>query len=86
MSSLILLLVTCIALLISCSPDYAGGTADTGNAKVAAVIYTSDGKRAAGVPVVCCPVDYLADFASDTSLTPNPRIICHCLNDFGVGS
>lgn len=83
MSSLILLLVTCIALLISCSPDYAGGTADTGNAKVAAVIYTSDGKRAAGVPVVCCPVDYLADFASDTSLTPNPRIIETMTDDSG---
>lgn len=83
MSSLILLLVTCIALLISCSPDHAGGTADTGNAKVAAVIYTIDGKRAAGVPVVCRPVDYLADFTSDTPKTPNPKIIETMTDDSG---
>ncbi len=83
MSSLILLLVTCMALLISCSSDHAGGTADTGNAKVAAVIFTSDGKRAAGVPVVCCPANYLADFTSDTSFAPNPRIIETTTDDSG---
>lgn len=83
MSILILLLFTCITLLINCSPDYAGGTADTGNAKVAAVIYASDGSRAAGVPVVCCPIDYLADFASDTSTSPNSRIFETVTDDSG---
>lgn len=83
MSNRIFLLFTCIALLISCSPDHAGGTADTGNAKVAAVIYTSNGNRAAGVPVICCPVDYLANFASDTSSSPNPKIIETVTDDSG---
>jgi hypothetical protein len=83
MSIRILLLITCITLLISCSPDHAGGTADTGNAKVAAVIYASDGSRAAGVPVICCPVDYLADFASDTFTSPNSRIIETVTDDSG---
>jgi len=83
MSIRFLLLFTCITLLISCSPEHAGGTADTGNAKVAAVIYASDGSRAAGVPVVCCPVDYLADFASDTFTSPNSRIIETVTDDSG---
>lgn len=83
MSNLFFLLFTCIALIISCSTDHAGGTADTGNAKVAAVIYTSDGSRAAGVQVICCPIDYLADFASDTISFPNPRIIETVTDDSG---
>ncbi len=83
MSNLILLLLSCVVLFISCSPDHAGGTSDTGNAKVAAVIYTSDGKRAAGVPVVCCPIDYLADFTSDSFSSPNPRIVETMTDDSG---
>ncbi len=68
MNNLILLLVTCATILISCSTEYAGGTADTGNAKVAAIIYTGEGKPAAGVSVVCCPVDYLAGIDSGSAV------------------
>ncbi|HEX3019134.1 MAG TPA: DUF2341 domain-containing protein [Chitinispirillaceae bacterium] len=79
----IFLFFTCISMFIRCTPDTAGGTADTGNAKVAAIIYTSDGKRAAGVSVVCCPDNYLANPVSDISGIGNYGIIHTVTDDSG---
>jgi hypothetical protein len=59
-SILFQMVIVCNLLFLDCinNPN-AGGTTDTGNARVAAVIYTHDGLRASGVKVTVTPANYL---------------------------
>lgn len=62
MRRLLLLILFLAVSTFRCSlGPVAGGTTDTGNAKVAAVIYTSDGRPASGASVVLVPSDYLPE-------------------------
>lgn len=62
------MVIACSLLVVDCSDHpNAGGTTDTGNARVAAVIYTHDGHRAAGVKVSVFPADYLPAIGSDSA-------------------
>jgi hypothetical protein len=54
-------------LLCRCMAPNAGGTTDTDNAKVLAVIHTKDGGRAANVPVTVCPIEYFSGVGADSS-------------------
>lgn len=63
-SCLFILLCAVFFLRCTLSPT-AGGTTDTGNARVAATIYTSDGDPAAGVPVTVCPTGYISEISPD---------------------
>ncbi len=59
------ILIVFSLLLLNCSEHpNAGGTTDTGNARVAAVIYNHDGLRAAGVRVTIAAADYLPEVSS----------------------
>lgn len=70
MKALCFSFLICIALVCKCSiAPNAGGTTDTGNAKVAAVIYTQDGHPAAGASVILVPSTYLSGIGSDSSIT-----------------
>ena len=64
-------LAVCVALvLMRCStPQISGGTTDTGNVRVSAVMYHFDGSFAAGASVKMRPEDYLVD--SDTLSNKN---------------
>ncbi|HEX2958380.1 MAG TPA: hypothetical protein VHO70_16210 [Chitinispirillaceae bacterium] len=65
-SVLFQIVIICSLLVLNCSDQpNAGGTTDTGNARVAAVIYTHDGLRAAGVKVTISPADFLPVIDSD---------------------
>ena len=58
----LLLLAGGALLLIRCTTSgLTGGTTDTGNARIGAVIYTADGGRAAGVAVTVCPAEYVPE-------------------------
>jgi hypothetical protein len=58
----------CAALLYRCSPEpLTGGTIDTGNAKIAARIHTSDGGLAAAAAVTFCPAGYLPEVGVDSA-------------------
>ncbi|MBN1600095.1 MAG: DUF2341 domain-containing protein [Chitinispirillaceae bacterium] len=50
----------CVCIVQCINPSSAGGTADTGNARVAAVIFSSDGTPAVRVPVILTKKEYLA--------------------------
>lgn len=62
----IVAIVTTLACLCCVSPNAGGGTTDTGNAKVAAVIYTANGARAAHTAVTICPAGYHSGVAADS--------------------
>ena len=60
MKHLLLFSILLVSFICRCSiSPYAGGTTDTGNAKIAAVIYTDQGKPASGASVVLLPSDFL---------------------------
>lgn len=60
--------IFCITLICKCTnAPTAGGTTDTGNAKIAATIYTSDGQPAVGVKVVISPAGYLPGIGADSN-------------------
>ncbi len=48
------------------SPNAGGGTSDTGNAKVAAIIHKPAGDRAANIPVTICPAGYYSSASADS--------------------
>jgi hypothetical protein len=55
--------ITVLFLLCRCGVGpVGGGTTDTGNARVSATIYTSDGERARGAAVIIRSADYLKPF------------------------
>lgn len=59
-TSVALVVAGILAMLVTrCTSPVAGGTTDTGNARVSAVIYDDQGGRAAGVDVVVCPEGYV---------------------------
>lgn len=63
-------IITLMLIVFQCTEgNIAGGTADTGNAKIAGTIYTYDGKFAAGIPVVFYPTDYLPEISNDQKHT-----------------
>jgi hypothetical protein len=69
MKFVLLIFTLLLAFVLQCiNPSSAGGTADTGNARVAAVILASDGKPAARVSVVLTKKGYLADINSEAPL------------------
>ena len=76
MKTLFLFLFSCsLAYLCYCThAPTAGGTTDTGNAKIAAVIYTKDGHRAAGASVVIAPSGWLPDISTDISSSGYKKI------------
>lgn len=57
-----------IFLISNCTSPTAGGTTDTGNAKVAAVIYASDGQPACRAKVILTPVNYISEIGADSEL------------------
>jgi hypothetical protein len=61
MNFVLLIFTLLLAFTVQCiNPSSAGGTADTGNARVAAVILSSDGTPAGRVPVILTKKEYLA--------------------------
>jgi len=58
-------IIALIALMYGCERlPMAGGTTDTGNARIAAVIYANDGTRAKGASVILRSKDYLSGMQS----------------------
>jgi hypothetical protein len=63
-------ILICVAslLFVRCtSAPVAGGTTDTGNARVSAVIFTDAGVPAAGATVTICPEGYIASIGTDSA-------------------
>jgi hypothetical protein len=69
MNFVLLIFTLFFVCIVQCiDPSSAGGTADTGNARVAAVILSSDGTPAARVPVILTKKDFLAAINSQAPL------------------
>jgi hypothetical protein len=49
------------------APRLAGGVSDSGNARVAAVVYKSDGSRAAFARVIVCAREFTSDLLNDSA-------------------
>jgi len=64
---LLSVLMVSISLLLDCTWSTAGGTTDTGNARMAAIIYTTTGTRAAGAVVTACPAGYFTPLSAGDS-------------------
>ncbi len=82
-------IVAAVVCRCSLSPNAGGGTTDTDNAKVAAVIHTSNGGRAAGVAVTVCPAGYLSEISADANMERS-RQVTHMFTDdtgyFGIAA
>lgn len=82
-SVLFQIVTVCSIFILDCSENpTAGGTTDTGNARVAAVVYTHDGIRAAGVKVTVAPADYLP--VTGTGSTDSLKLISFFTDDSGT--
>lgn len=74
----------CLALFCSCvNMSTAGGTTDTENSRIAAVIFTQDGKAAAGVKVTVFPKGYLPSIGADSSTVRILNVKEFITNDIG---
>jgi hypothetical protein len=62
-----LVMAALLCVLCSCGKELAGGSSDSGNARVAAVVYTKDGGRAAGASVIVCSGNYLSGIQNDST-------------------
>ncbi len=63
-----ILICVAVSLLFRCtSAPVAGGTTDTGNARVSAVIFTDEGVPAVGATVTICPEGYVAAIGPDSA-------------------
>jgi hypothetical protein len=62
----LLFLSAVVCLVCMCSTPLAGGSSDSGNARVAAVIYKADGGRAAGARVIVCTREFTSDVLNDS--------------------
>jgi hypothetical protein len=81
-NTIILLVLTTILCRCTFAPT-AGGTTDTGNARVAATIYTSDGDPAAGVTVTVCPSEYYSDISPDSTDSRQLYVRVYLTDDSG---
>lgn len=77
-SIIILLLITVSLFHCGLGPDNAGGSTNTGNARIAGVLLNNDGTKAAQTLVYCIPSEYIP------GISENIRIFKAITNDSGV--
>lgn len=86
-TGLLLHLATAAATLLfmTCTQSIGtgGGTTDTGNAKMAAIIHTTRGGRAAAAEVTICPADYIPSANPDSNDDKTARVITTFTDDTG---
>jgi hypothetical protein len=68
MKKVVACVIICTALMCSHGPEHlAGGTIDTGNAKISGRVHTPAGGFAAGASVTVCPAGYLTALGADST-------------------
>ncbi len=77
---LFLVFAAAVCIVCSCSVPLAGGTSDSGNARIAAIIYKAGGGRAAGAQVTVCDKNYTNDLYSD-SIRLKGLFLCKTVTD-----